>query len=414
MIGIIADDVTGGTDAASACRDAGLTTALSFGVPEGSRACGDVGAHVIALKTRSAPAAEAIAQTLDAARRLRADGADLYYFKYCSTFDSTPAGNIGPVLDALSDFTGAPLVITTPAAPAHSRTVYQGYLFVGDLLLSESHMKDHPLTPMRDSSVPRLLAAQSQQSVGRLPLQVIRQGPSRVTGLLDEAVAASTQYIIADAITDEDLQTVAQAASSHSLSAGSAGLIGAIARGRAATPTSTPAIALPSRAAVVAGSCSKATLAQIAAFKEADLPWFELDVLGTPDAETLAETALAWFDQLHTDRPALIYSSRPAAQLAAIQRKLGAERSARILEQATALIAVGLVARGVGRIISAGGETSGAVVDGLELRTGWIGKDAAPGVPWIHADGRDLAVLLKSGNFGDRDLLVRAATQEIT
>ncbi|MCU1475426.1 MAG: uncharacterized protein JWQ64_119 [Subtercola sp.] len=413
MIGIIADDVTGGTDAASACRDGGLRTALSFGVPDIDSQVRDVDAHVIALKTRSVPARDAVAQTLNAAHALRREGAESFYFKYCSTFDSTADGNIGPVLDALAAMLDAETVVTTPAAPGHGRTVYRGYLFVGDRLLSESHMRDHPLTPMRDSFVPRLLAAQTRHPIASLDYGAVRSGEIALRRLLTGSNVAGTTYFVADAIDDADLATIASVIRNEKLTAGSAGLIGAIARDLATDSGGAAVRRLPTRSAVVAGSCSAATLAQIDAFKGAGLPWYELDILATPDPAVLADSALAWFDRLIPNEPALIYSSRPAEELSIVQRVLGVARSAEITERATADIAVGLAERGVKRIISAGGETSGAVVDALHLRTGIIGREAAAGVPWIHVDD-DIAILLKSGNFGDRDLLVRAVTQETT
>ncbi|NEN07679.1 four-carbon acid sugar kinase family protein [Diaminobutyricibacter tongyongensis] len=411
MIAVIADDVTGGTDAASACRGAGLRTLLSFGIPL-SPADEVVNVHVVALKTRSIPAQDAVRQTLDAARVLLEAGADSFYFKYCSTFDSTADGNIGPVLDALSDLLNVGSVVTTPAAPSHGRTVYRGYLFVGDKLLAESHMRNHPLTPMRDSSVLRLLGAQTARRITMLDLPVVRDDSDLLQQKITDG-STCPRYLVADAICDDDLRRLAHAIRNERFAAGSAGLISAIARERARSEAAPPALPLPTRSAVVAGSCSEATLGQIAAFKQAGFPWYELDVLATPNPEALEADALAWFDRTPTDQPALIYSSRSPEELAKIQAVLGVERSAQIIEHATAEIAAALVRRGVGRIVAAGGETSGAVVKGLKLRTGLVGREAALGVPWIHF-GDAFAILLKSGNFGDRDLLVRAATQTTT
>jgi len=411
MIGIIADDVTGGTDAASACRDGGLRTVLTFGVPRPGRPMPHVDAHVVALKSRTQLVADAVEDSLRAMRSLIEQGADTIYVKYCSTFDSTPSGNIGPVVEALAEELGAGAVVATPASPRHGRTVYRGHLFVGDVLLSDSHMRDHPLTPMRDASVVRLLAVQSGSAVERIDLSVVRSGPEAIA----RADARATRHLVADATDDDDLLRLARASRGRRLLAGSAGLVGAIARDRAGKLLGAQSVRLPDRAAVLAGSCSVATLAQVEVFVDSGHPRFDLDVAGEPDADRLAALALRWFDDKRAPGPVLISSSRSPADLAGVHAALGAERAAGIVERAIGLIAAGLVERGIRRFVSAGGETSGAVVDALKLSTGLIGREAAAGVPWIHIDGdRPMAVLLKSGNFGDPELLVRAATQEVS
>ncbi|SDL18890.1 Uncharacterized conserved protein YgbK, DUF1537 family [Glycomyces sambucus] len=409
MIGAIADDVTGGTDAAVAFRRQGLRTAVYFGLPEAVDP--DLDAVVIALKTRTAPADDAVADSLAAAARLRAAGADRLYFKYCSTFDSTSQGNIGPVLDALTAFTGTDAVVHTPASPEHGRTAYQGHLFVHDRLLSDSPMRDHPLTPMRDANLPRLMDAQTAApGSAAVPYAVVREGTAAIAAAITKARRTS-RYLFPDALTDADLLAVARAVADEPLTGGGAGLAGALAA-VAAERRGTAADAHPEPpggpAAVLAGSCSARTLEQIAHLQRAGRPAHRLDALASPDPDALAATALSWYDALAPGPAPLVYSSLPPGDLAAVQDALGTERSAQVLEAAIARVALGLKDRGVTRFVCAGGETSGAIVAALGVDGGVIGAEAARGVPWIHT-GRGLDVLLKSGNFGEPDLLLTAS-----
>lgn len=413
MIGIIADDVTGGTDVAVACRRQGLRTGIVFGSPGENSIDSTWDVAVVALKTRTIPAADAVAQSVSAAEALRAHGADQLYLKYCSTFDSTASGNIGPVLDALVELTGAGRVITTPSSPEHGRTVYGGQLFVNGIPLAESPMRDHPLTPMRDSDLIRLLDRQLSEPSSRvIHHDVVRAGTQALRAAITDP-QQSTRYLFPDAIDEEDLLTVARAALDQPLLAGAAGLAGALARAvvenRAAAQHPAPTAHEHGRTIVLAGSCSRRTLEQIEAMAQAGRPLHRLDALGDQDPSVLAEQALAWYDTLDRDAPApLIYASLPPEQLHAVQERLGVERSAAILEEAISRVAQGVRARGVTRFITAGGETSGAVIAALDVRSGEIGSEAARGVPWIHGDD-GMRFLLKSGNFGDADLLVRAS-----
>ncbi|MFJ4222948.1 3-oxo-tetronate kinase [Microbacterium sp. NPDC089695] len=412
MIGIIADDVTGGTDVAVACRRQGLRTGIVFGIPRADAIDVSWDVAVVALKTRTVPAADAVAQSLAAAEALRAAGATQLYLKYCSTFDSTAEGNIGPVLDALAALVGAERVVTTPSSPEHGRTVEAGQLFVHGTPLAESPMRDHPLTPMRDSDLVRLLDRQlSAPASATIPLDVVRQG----TGALTDAMPAlepGIRYVLPDAVTDDDLVTVARASAGDALWGGAAGFAGALARviaeqrggdvATAAPPTAT------GRAVVLAGSCSRRTLEQIDAMLDAGRAAFRLDALREQDPERLAAEALSWYDALDHDAAPLVYASLPPEQLHQVQEQLGVAESAAILEGALSLVARGLRERGVDRFVTAGGETSGAVVAALGVDAGEIGAEAARGVPWIHsADG--IRLLLKSGNFGDVDLLLCAS-----
>ncbi|MFK0005364.1 3-oxo-tetronate kinase [Paenarthrobacter sp. NPDC090522] len=412
MIGVIADDVTGGTDVAVAFRRAGLATIILFGHPDDGAVLPYHDAVVIALKTRTLPVDDAVAQSLRAAAWLKAHGATQLYFKYCSTFDSKPEGNIGQVADALADLQKSRLTVVVPASPEHRRTQYMGNLFVAEQPLAESPMSHHPLTPMTDSNVVRLLSAQTERPVELVTHKTVRAGADAIRKHLDQLTSRGVRYAVTDAITATDLQAIGDACRDDVLVTGAAGLAGGL--GRALTGTRArrqsqgedPVGA--GRAAALAGSCSARTREQVAYMREHG-PAFFLDALTTPSAEQLAAAALDWYDGLPADARPLIYSSLEPDALRRTQQTLGTERSATILETATGLIAKGLVERGVRRIVTAGGETSGAVVQALGVQGGTIGAELAPGVPWIYTTGETpIALLLKSGNFGTPELLVQA------
>jgi uncharacterized protein YgbK (DUF1537 family) len=417
MIGAIADDFTGGTDVAVAFRRAGLRTIVLFGLPDVDLEIPPHDAVVIALKTRTVPAAEAVETSLAAARWLRNTGAEQYFFKFCSTFDSTPAGNIGPVADALADMLDAGQVVVVPSSPDHLRTQYLGHLFVDTVLLSESHMRHHPLTPMTESRIPEVLRSQTARPVALITHDTVRSGRHAVSDELDANELRRIRYSVIDAVSNDDLTEIGHAVTGHLLVTGAAGLAGGLGRAIAeniTTAQTTTASQTPLAdnvpAAVLAGSCSRRTLEQIAAMQITHPSHF-LNAVITPDSTQLAEEALAWYDSLDTATAPLIYSSLSPEALLESQTILGVARSAEILETAMGIIAQGLVERGVRRLISAGGETSGAVVTALGVSGGIIGAEAAPGVPWIYTVSDDpIGLLLKSGNFGEPDLLVRAST----
>jgi uncharacterized protein YgbK (DUF1537 family) len=416
LMGVIADDFTGCTDLAAELVRAGLSTELHFGLPDPQCPPPRTDAVIVALKSRTAPAAVAVADSSLALEQLRHWGAGHVYFKFCSTFDSTDQGNIGPVLDALTAALAEPTVLLTPAAPQHLRTQYEGYLFVDDELLSRSHMRHHPLTPMRESSLRQLLGEQTAKSVGVIRHHRVRGGTEDVMRAVRENEARGHSYLLADAITVDDLASIARAAAACGLSAGASGLGGAIAAELAThrvgqrADDQTPLPAGP--AAVLSGSCSARTLEQIAQLTAAGHPSFQLSVAEGVDGDALAASALAWADLQKSPLAPVIYSSVLPAQLQASQAILGATRAAAAIEGAMAAVAVGLAARGVRRLVVAGGETAGAVVSALEIERGRVGREVDVGVPWIHTDTHGgMALLLKSGNFGDTDLLVRAASQ---
>ncbi len=415
MIGAIADDLTGATDVAAAFGSAGLRVGLFFGGIDPSASTVEFDVIVVGLKTRTVPADEAVARSVAVAQALAARGCAQVYVKYCSTFDSSPAGNIGPVADALAAELHAGSVVFAPTTPAQGRTVYQGHLFVGDVLLSESSMRDHPLTPMTDASLPRVLRAQTTHEVGLVAHDAVRAGS--VSSRIARLHAQGADFVIVDALDDADLDEVARAVRGDRLVTGAAGLAAAIARDTARSTgaragdadDTAERLAAAGTAAALAGSCSARTREQIARWQQLS-PALRLDPVTTPDSEQLAAHALAWYERVQGSGTPLIFSSADPAELHRSQQTLGAGRAAELVEHALGLIATGLVRRGVDRLIVAGGETSGEVVRALGVTHGRIGAEAAPGVPWIFADRpAPIALLLKSGNYGDTDLLVRAA-----
>lgn len=411
-IGCVADDFTGGTDVAAAFRRAGLRTALVFSVPDATTALpADCDAAVIALKSRAAPPACAAADSLAAHHWLRAKGARQTYAKYCSTFDSTPEGNIGPVTDALTDATGAAVTLHCPASPPNGRTVYQGHLFVHDRLLSESPLRHHPLNPMTDPDLVRLLTAQTPHRVALLDWATVRRGADAVRARLDALGRDGVRHVVADALTDDDLAVLGRAARHLPVVAGAAGLAEGLGRTRPPGGT-TPDRPLPEGpAAVLAGSCSARTLEQIAHFRATGLPAHRLDVLAAAAGHDILGEALTWYDTQDPAVPVLIHASAPPGDLATVHARLGAAESAAAAEELLGALAVHLTHRGVRRLLVAGGETSGAVTTALAVRSVLVHDETDPGVPWTSTttpSGVPLALMLKSGNFGAPDLFTRA------
>jgi uncharacterized protein YgbK (DUF1537 family) len=411
LIGCIADDLTGATDVAVTIGRKGLSVIQVNGVPDASLDVADAAAIVVALKSRTIAADAAVAQSLAAASWLRARGAARIYFKVCSTFDSTPAGNIGPVADALADAAGAPLNVVTPAYPRNARTVYQGHLFVGEALLSDTGMRTHPLTPMTDSNLVRVLQAQTPRRVGLLPCAVPAQGPEALRQRLDALAVAGVRHVIADAIDDAHLHALGRALRPQWLATGGAGLAAGLA---AALRDQAPAAAAAAidwprgPGAILAGSCSSATLQQLAALGDS-LPRRRLDPLQLARDPNEVAAAIDWARRQLGAQPVLIYASAPADEVAAAQAALGRERAAQLVEEALRAVVTALAGAGVDRFVVAGGETSGAVVEALGVRALAIGPEIAPGVPWTRAaDGKPYALALKSGNFGGPDFFRRA------
>ena len=415
LIGAVADDITGATDLCLMLSREGLRTVQVICLPAPGESLPEADAVVIALKSRSIPAGEAVALSLGAAQALRSGGAEQILFKYCSTFDSTDEGNIGPVTEALMDQLGADLTIACPSFPAAGRTTYLGHLFVGGLLLSDSPMKDHPLNPMRDSSLVRVLGRQTVLPVGLVPIATIREGEPAIRRAFAEQRAAGKRILVVDTLTDADLRVIGAACSDMPLVTGGSGIAlglaaNVIASGRV-VPRPRPGRmpAPPGRTVVLAGSCSVATRAQVAAARSAGLPTLALDVDALADGRQDAADLAAWALAQGADTTPVLHSSAEPGALRAIQDRLGRHASGALVEGCLAAVAVLLREAGFTRFLIAGGETSGAVVAALGVASLEIGPEIDPGVPWTRSlGGPPLALALKSGNFGSDDVFVKA------
>ena len=413
LLGAIADDLTGATDLANTLVRKGMRTVQFIGVPTRPVPAA-VDAIVVALKTRTVAVSEAVAQSVGALRWLADAKAKQFFFKYCSTFDSTDAGNIGPVADALLDALGSDFTVFCPAFPENGRTVYRGYLFVGDVLLSESGMRDHPLTPMRDPNLRRVLGRQTAHKVGLVQLAAVRRGAEAVRSDIARLRENGCRHAILDAVGDEDLFTLGEALSDCLLVTGGSGIaVGLPENFRRAGLLSggQPVDRLPPAPgafAVISGSCSTATLAQVAFMRQSS-PVFDIDPMALAAGEPVVERALAWALTRIGKKPLLVSSSADPDRVRAAQDRLGRDRAGSLVETALADIARGLVERGVHRLVVAGGETSGAVVQALGVTELRIGRQIEPGVPWTASLGEPrLALALKSGNFGGEDFFLRA------
>jgi uncharacterized protein YgbK (DUF1537 family) len=412
ILGIIADDFTGATDIAGMLVKGGMRTLQTIGVPTKGTIPDDVDAVVVALKTRSIAASDAVAQSLQALKALQQAGCVRFFFKYCSTFDSTDQGNIGPVGDALLDALKAKQAIYCPAFPENSRTIFFGHLFVGDLLLSDTHMRHHPLTPMTDASLVRVLARQTRHKVGLVPLKQVQAGSATLRAALDKLAADGVRHVIVDAVADTDLGIIGEAVGDDPLVTGGSGValgLPAAYRRRGLLAHKSGVDTLPrinGAAAVLAGSCSAATLGQIANFKGAHLA---LDTDAICRGEPVGDKALAWAQNKLGNGPILLSASDRPEAVKALQAKYGVEKSSQAIEKTMAALARGLVDAGVGRLVVAGGETSGAVVSALGVTALRIGPEIDPGVPWTASIGKKpLLLALKSGNFGAPDFFTKA------
>lgn len=415
LLGCIADDFTGATDLANMLVKSGMRTVQTIGVPAGDAAL-DADAIVVALKSRTIPAADAVAQSLAAYEWLRAQGCRQFFFKYCSTFYSTDAGNIGPVADALLDAAGGGFTIACPAFPENGRTIYRGHLFVGDLLLNESGMENHPLTPMKDANLVRVLQRQTESKVGLLRYDAIGLGAAAVRASIEQLRAEGARFAIADALSDRDLYVLGEACADLPLVTGGSGIaLGLPANFRRAglLPERDNAASLPAIdgfSTVLAGSASKATHAQVAAWC-AHRPGFRIDPLAASRGEPVVEQALA-FARAHLPEPVLIYATATPDEVKAVQQALGIEAAGHLVESTLAAIARGLRALGVRKFVVAGGETSGAVVQALDVKSLQIGAQIDPGVPATATiDNTPLGLALKSGNFGAVDFFDKALRQ---
>jgi uncharacterized protein YgbK (DUF1537 family) len=413
-LGCIADDYTGASDLANTLTRNGLRTVQTIGVPGAGLILAGVDAVVVSLKSRSIPAGEAVARSRVAERWLRGQGAAHVMSKICSTFDSTDAGNIGPVTLALQADCGAEGVLVTPAFPETGRTVYQGHLFVNGVPLNESPLKDHPLNPMRDSNLVRVMQRQcGDVKISLIDTEIVARGAEAILARLDELAGQHRGIAIIDAIRESDLIAIGAAAVTQKLSVGASGLGLGLARALARNTSAKLADAgAPVRgyAACLVGSCSKATLEQIDAAAQS-FPVLRLRTENLLDSSAEIADALEWAEARLAAGPVLIASSGSPEEVARLQERYGRERTGHAIEQAMAALAAGLVTRGVRRLVVGGGETSGAVIDRLGISAFQLGPEIAPGVPLLRSLGgqeADMLLALKSGNFGGQDFFVRA------
>ena len=414
ILGCIADDFTGATDLANMLVRGGLRTVQLLGVPEAGDPVPDVDAVVVALKSRTIAPAEAVSQSLATLSWLQAAGARQFFFKYCSTFDSTDEGNIGPVTDALMDALGAVFTIACPAFPETGRTIFKGHLFVGDQLLSDTHMRHHPLTPMTDSNLVAVLGRQTKRAVGLIQHSEIERGVAAIRDAIEVLKTDGKPIAIVDAVDDGQLFTVGQALKDLQLITGGSGIAlglpenyrkaGLVGENKAADRV--PSVEGP--AMVLSGSCSAATLGQVAEFAKTH-PTLPLDPLEIAEDPAAVDRAIAWAKSNLNAGPALIHASAPPDSVKAVQEKLGRNEAGELVERAMARIAEALVDGGVRRLVVAGGETSGAVVGALGVKGLLIGAQIDPGVPGTVTMGeRPMALALKSGNFGAPDFFEKA------
>ena len=425
LLGCIADDFTGATDLANTLTRRGMPCVQYNGLPGPGEPAEALPGAVVALKTRSIPAEEAVAQSLAALEWLRAKGCRKLFFKYCSTFDSTERGNIGPVAEALMDALGADITVACPAGPENGRTVYRGHLFVSDKLLSDTGMRHHPLTPMTDSNLVAVLGRQSRGSVGLVPYEAVEAGPEAIRGALEGLRAAGQRLAIVDALTEGHLAAIGAATEALPLITGGSGLalgLPAVFRAQgalSAEPEEAPA-APEGAAAVLSGSCSEATNRQVAAMRERG-PSYRIDPAALAEDGNAVAAALDWARERLDGAPILLYATAPPERVAEVQAALGREKAGALVERAMGELARGLRQAGVRRLVVAGGETAGAVVGALGVRRLAIGPEIDPGVPWTFSrpapngegsegaeDQAPMALALKSGNFGGPDFFAKA------
>ena len=401
QLGCIADDFTGATDLAGTLVKSGMSAVQLIGVPEGNIPPVEADAGVVALKSRTIPAAEAVAQSIAALDWLRDQGCTQFFFKYCSTFDSTDDGNIGPVADALMAALDTEFTIFCPAFPANGRTIFKGYLFAGDVLLNESGMQDHPLTPMTDPNLVRVLQRQTKSKVGLVDHNTVGQGAGAVRAAFDSLKADGVRMAVVDATNEADLMTIGAAANGMAMVTGGSGIaIGLPNNFKIADGAADQLPKVEGLSAVISGSCSRAAQGQVANFIR-NHPAFQIEPLKLAAGQDMAAAALEWALPKIADGPVLIYSTDQPGEVQAVQAEIGREAAGDMVEQALARVAEGLVEAGVRKLIVAGGETSGAVVGNLGVRGLRIGPEIDPGVPWTVSLGdTEIALALKSGNFG--------------
>ena len=414
-LGCIADDFTGASDLAAILARSGHKVGLRIGVPPANDDSPPSPFEVIALKCRTEPVDDAVTATKKAANWLMARGAGQLYWKYCSTFDSTPDGNIGPVSEALMARLGADQTIYCPAFPENGRSIYMGNLYVGDVPLDESPMRDHPLTPMRDANLMRLLAPQVAGKVGHIAWPDIAKGGAYIAGRLRALADSGIAHVVPDAISQADLAAISEAVQDFKLITGGSALALDLPRllaakgSVAATDADIISPATTGGNIVLSGSCSAMTRAQVADYS-ADAAAYRLDPLALADGPDALAQVRQWLAAQDPAAPKIIYATAEPADVAAAQKQLGRDKAGQVVEDALATLARDAFGHGVRRFVVAGGETSGAVTQALATDRLGVGREIAPGVPWCFAerDGQTFAITLKSGNFGTEDFFTRA------
>jgi uncharacterized protein YgbK (DUF1537 family) len=423
ILGCIADDFTGATDLANNLVRSGMRTIQTVGVIK-DQILGEVDAVVVALKSRTIEPAQAIELSLEALEWLKSMGAEQIYFKYCSTFDSTERGNIGPVTQALMSALKTDLTVVTPAFPDNGRTIVKGHLFVGDVLLQDSSMRNHPLTPMTDSSLVRLMQAQFKGTVGLIDYKVVAKGEAAVRERMNELRTQGVGATVVDALSNDDLMVLGQAVRGMPLITAGSGLAIGLAQNFGIKPSSL-AVQLPKARgfkAILSGSCSEMTLKQVKHFKSMGYASFEIDPLALNEQGLLVKEALSFAAKqfAHSDNPILIYSSADPQRVKQVQNQFSTQRAGEMVEHAMGELAKGLVQIGVGQLLVAGGETSGVCVQSLSVTQLQIGPQIDPGVPWCFAPSKPssnsadttqpigIHLALKSGNFGREDFFTHA------
>ncbi len=413
VMGCIADDFTGATDLAGLLARSGVQVSLRIGIPE--EAPSDTAPfEVIALKSRTAPVAQAVDEARVALTWLKAAGASRFFWKYCSTFDSTPDGNIGPVAEALMADLGVDQTIYCPAFPENGRSIFMGNLFVGEQPLAESPMKNHPLTPMLDSNLLRLLQPQVRQPVGLANRLVVAQGPEVLRARLADLAAKGVAHVVVDAVANDDLYVIAEAARDMRLMTGGSAVAMPLPRLfiddglLAADAAKFEKPALSPGTIVLSGSCSAMTRAQVANYLDTGAPAYRLDPMDL--ANDGPEAALSWLEGQDLRKAPIVYATAEPASVKVAQAKLGVVRAGEIVEEALSALAVAARDQGAARFVVAGGETSGAVTKALGVDRLNVGPEIAPGVPWCFAtsSNRQIAITLKSGNFGQEGFFVEA------
>ncbi len=413
LLGCVGDDSTGSTDLANTLVKNGFRTVQLIGVPGPDLEVPEADAIVVALKSRTAPVEDAVAESLQAMQWLKQAGAKQFFFKYCSTFDSTEKGNIGPVAEAMLEACGGDLTIACSSFPEAGRTIYQGHLFIWDALLSDTHMRTHPLTPMTDSNLVRFLGKQTKLPVGLVNVFAVEKGPEAIREAFARLKAEGKKIAVVDALSDRHLYDIGTACADMALLTGGSGLAMGLPENfrRTGLAKTLEAADLPSikgPEAVISGSCSAATLGQVQAM-EGKRPIYRVDPLDIAKGRDVVAEILAWAAPFIGRQCPIIASSAAPEKVKAVQEKLGRMQAGDMVEKAFAALAVKLVERGVRRLVVAGGETSGAVVKALGVKRLRIGAEIAPGVPCtVSLEEPNLALALKSGNFGGPDFFEKA------